>query len=286
MLNYKNQLRAMVETSRRRPTVQQEENEDDVASPEASIGLSSAEVTGDQLTTHMEQSTESSYCNVASPNPNRVSEDHDGCSSLSTTSSQYRVDGDHERSLPIPRNLMQEASFSTTNTNGDMSSFLSVSPSMVDSSMLFDSADEKDRSVSDDSAIVCGTGSEDEDLEEPRWYDRSTFESVGEQMAVDSHGDEPQVDQDVPPKTQGETTTKEATEMGAVLQAGTIVLGAASILLMLTFGGGGAGRGDRDKANKAKTSDDDDKSKRNLTRECKQSSMPTDRRMPWLLLDW
>jgi hypothetical protein len=288
MLNYKNQLRAMVETSTRRPTVQQEEeeNEDDVASPEASI-LSSAEVTRDQLAS-MDQSTEFSYCNIASPN-------RDGRSSLSTTSSQYHFDDDNKRSLSISRNRMQEeASFSTTSsTNGNMpnvvSSFLSVSPSMVDSSMLFDSPEEKDPSVissmSDDSAIIRSRSAEDEDLEEePRWYDRSTFESVGEQMMVDSHGDEPQVDQDVPPKTQGDnTTTKEATAMGAALQAGTIVLGAVSILLMLAFGGGS--RDDREKANKAKTSDDD-KSKRKLTRECKQSSMTTDRYMPWLLQDW
>ena len=287
MLNYKNQLKAMVETSSRRPTVQQEENEDDVASPEASI-LSSAEVTGDQLTP-MDQSTEFSYCNLASPNPNLISEDRDGRSSMSTTSSQCRLDDDNERSLPIPRNLLQEASFSTTSTNGDVpnvaSSFLSVSPSMVGSSMLFDSPEEKDpfvvSSISDDSAII--RGSEDEDLEEPRWYDRSTFESVGEQMMVDSHGDEPQVDQDVPSKTQGNATTKEATEMGAALQAGTVVLGAVSILLMLAFGGD---RSDRDKANKAKASDDDDKSKIKLTRECKQSSVSPDRYTTWLLQDW
>jgi hypothetical protein len=272
MLNYKNQLTAMVETSSRRPTVQQEEG----ASPEASI-ISSAEVTGD-----MDQSTEFSYCNLALPDPNFISEDRDGrsSSSLSTSSSQHHFDDDDERSLPIPRNLLQEASLSTTSTNGDMpnlaSSFLSVSPTMVDSSMLFDSPEEKDISVvssgSDDSAII--RSSEDEDLEEPRWYDRSTFESVGEQMMVDSYGDESQVDQDVPPKTQEHPTTKERTDMGAALQAGTIVLGAVSILLMLAFGGG-----DRDKANKAKTSDDDDKSKRKLTRECQQYTT-------WLLQDW
>jgi hypothetical protein len=287
MLNYKNQLRAMVETSSRCPSVQQEENEDDVASPEASI-LSSAEVTGDQLSP-IDQSTEFSYCNLASPNSNLISEDPDGRSSLSTASSQYDCDNDSERSLPIPRNLMQEASFSTTGTNGDTpnvaSSFLSVSPSMVGSSILFDSPEEKDifvvSTISEDSAIIrC---SEDEDLEEPSWYDRSTFESVGEQMMVDSHSDEPQADQDVPPKSQENPTTKEATEMGAALQAGTIVLGAVSILLMLAFGGGS---GDPDKANKAKTSDDDDKSKRKLTRECNLSSMTTDRYMTSLLQDW
>jgi hypothetical protein len=79
-------------------------------------------------------------------------------------------------------------------------------------------------------------------------------------------------------KTQEHPTTTETTDMGAALQAGTIVLGTVSILLMLAFGGGGA---DRDKANKAKTSDDDDddKSKRKLTRERQQYTT-------WLLQDW
>ena len=287
MLNYKDQLRTMVETSSRRPTVQQEENEADVGSPEAGI-LSSTEATGEQLTP-MDQSTEFSYCNLASPNPNLISEDRDARSSMSTTSSQCRLDDDNERGLPIPRNLMQEASFSTTSINSNMpnvaSSFLSVSPSMVGSSILFDSPKEKDplvvSSISDDSSII--RSSEDEDLDEPRWYDRSTFESVGAQMMVDSHGDEPHVDQGVPPEPQGNATTNEATEVGAALQAGTVVLGTVSILLMLAFGGGG---GDRDKANKAKASDEDDKSKIKLTREWKQSSVTPDRHMTWLLQDW
>lgn len=148
-----------------------------------------------------------------------------------------------------------------TSTHGGDSSFLSVTPSMLNSSVF----DERQESLASSSSH----NNHHLDEQQEAWYDSSTFLSVGSRIFNQGLSrEEDMVDAAAPPvtaqaellsvrvegKKNKDSSRGETTSMGAALQAGTIAAGITAILLILAgFGKEGGKKSEAKKKGKEPT---------------------------------